>query len=189
MTPPAQELSRSLRRRGAIVLALFAMLWAVVGRSGLSAGTTVALVGALAVTALAVFAALRPAEADRERVRTQPANWHRQVGVVNLTQFVAIGVVVAVFVSLGLPSLVPPLVCLVVGAHFFPLTMLFDQPEYRILGATLSLIAAAGLVLLAIGASAETSRLVTGFGAAIALWAVSLRLGIRGRRTHHRTAT
>lgn len=179
MGPSERELSRSFRRRGALILGLFALLWSVIGTTGLTTGGLAALIGALAITGLAVFAAARKDRRATERRRAQPDNWRRKVGIVNLAQFAAIAVVLVVFVTLELPGLVPPLVCLIVGLHFFPLARLFDQPEYWTLGGMLCLFAAAGVVLLAVGAGAEWSRMVTGFGAAVTMWAVSFLLSLR----------
>ena len=76
--------------------------------------------------------------------------------------------------------LIPPVVCLIVGAHFFPLARLFDQPQYWWTGASLSIVAAAGFITLAAGAGAEVSRVVVGLGAAITLWGTSLHVARRG---------
>lgn len=172
-----REHSHRLRRRGAVILGLFAMAWAMVGVSGLGSGVILARVGAFVVTVLAVGAAFLPVPPDRERVRSQPTEWYRHVGLVNLTQFIVIVVVVVVCGSTGLVVLIPPVVCLVVGVHFFPLATSFDQPEYRPLGWALCLFSVVGLVLL-IGIGPKSLFLATGFGAATSMWAVSFWLSL-----------
>lgn len=175
---------RKLRRRGALILALFALVWAAAGASGVaSAGGASTLVGAVAValTAVAVVYAVRSgAPGVVQRPRRLPDQWYRRVGRVNLAQFAGIVVAVAVLAWAGAPAFVPPVVCLIVGAHFFPLARLFDQPQYRWTGAGLTVVAAAGLVGLATGASMEAARAVVGIGAALALWATSVHVARRG---------
>ena len=175
--------SRILRRRGALVLAPFALLWSLVAISGLPTGLVWAARGAAAVITVASMClfALAPAWAGtRERVRHQPDGWLRGVGLVNLAEVVAIVLAVVIFAAIGVPELVPPIVCLFVGLHFVPLAGLFDQPEYR--GTAIGLVcgAASGLAVLAVGPSPEVSRIVVGVVAACTLWATSARLSVRG---------
>ncbi|WP_219417444.1 hypothetical protein [Pseudonocardia nigra] len=83
-----QDLSRSLRRRGAVILALFALLWGMVAASGLPTGAGWALrIGTGAAAAGALLVTSR-SEGPPERARRLPEGWHRRVGVVNLAQFV-----------------------------------------------------------------------------------------------------
>lgn len=177
------ELDRSLRQRGAIIMALFALLWAMAGASGVAssgAADTVRIL-AMALTAVAVLLAVRSSSpATAQRPRRLPAGWYRSAGLVNIVQAVAIVVAVVVLVVAGTPAFVPPMVCLIVGAHFIPLSRLFDQPQYRWTGASLCVVAVAGLIILAVGAGAPTSRAVTGMGAAVVLWATSAHVAVRG---------
>lgn len=176
-----QELSRSLRQRGALILALFSLLWAAVGASGLpSTAAWVVRIAAVLISAGALMLTFRPGGAETpERARQQPEGWHRRVGVVNLVQFVAIALAVVALLAVGAPQLVPPAVCMIVGVHFFPLALLFDQPQYRWTGAGLCLAAGAGLAIVSIGPGQETSRVVIGLVAAGTLWATSVRLALR----------
>jgi hypothetical protein len=179
------DLSRALRRRGAVVVALFALLWALVAASGLPSGVAAPV---RVVAALASGAALglviagsrgRRQAPSPERVRRQPEGWHRRVGVVNLLEAVAIALTVVVCVAADVPQLVPPVVSLVVGVHFVPLARLFDQPEYRLTAAGLVGGAVLGLAGLAIGP--EASRVLVGSVAAGTLWATSLWLSVPRR--------
>lgn len=181
MNAAQQELSRTLRQRGALIVALFALLWAAVGASGLSATAAwVVRIGAVVISAGALVLTFRPGGAGTpERARQQPEGWYRRVGVVNLIQFVAIVLAVVAPLAVGAPQLVLPAVCVIVGVHFFPLARLFDQPQYRWTGAGLCLAAGAGLVILTIGPGQETSRVVIGLVAAATLWATSVRLALR----------
>lgn len=173
--------SRDLRRRGAVVLAVFALLWGAVAASGLPAGAawTVRVVAVL-TSAVLVATALRSGGSRPERSRRQPEGWHRWVGIVNLGQFVVIALVVVASLAAGVPQLVPPVVCLVVGLHFFPLARLFDQPQYTWTAVGLCAAAAAGLAVLVVGPGQEVSRVVIGSVAALTLWGTSAWLSLRG---------
>lgn len=180
---PAQlNWSHTLRRRGACVLAPFGLLWGLVASSGLPPsgqwpGRAVAVLLTVGVLALV----LKPTRGGRdERVRRQPGDWQKRVGLVNLAELAAIVLVVLAFAGAGVPQLVPPVVCLVVGLHFVPLARLFDQPEYRSTAGGLALGGLAGLAVLAVGPSQEASRVVVGAIAAGTLWATSVRLSRRG---------
>ena len=94
----SQDLDRGLWRRGALVTALFALLWAVTGASGI---TNAAVAGAVrltavAVTVVAVLLILRAGAAPgASRPRQVPADWSRRFNRVGAAQGVAIGSVVA----------------------------------------------------------------------------------------------
>ncbi|OZM81500.1 hypothetical protein [Pseudonocardia sp. MH-G8] len=175
------DLARSGQRRGVVILAVFGVAWGLVGASGLPAGPGWVLrIAAALVAAGAVVVALRPVPAGRvAREAHLPDGWRRGVGLVNGGQFVAIALVVAVFLLLGRPEFVPPLVCLVVGLHFFPLARLFDQPEYTPTAAVLCAVACAGLVVLLAGPGAAPSRVVVGAGAALTLLGTAWYLALR----------
>ena len=178
-------LSRALRRRGALVLAVFAPLWSLVAISGLAPDTRgPARIVAVLITVTTAVVALRPDHPSaRERLRVLPEGWHRRVGVVNAAEFAAIAGTVAVLVVADQPQLVPPVVCAIVGLHFLPLSRLFDQPEYRGTAAGLLVTAAVGLAIALHGPSDETSRVVVGACAAGTLWATSLLLSRGGWRS------
>lgn len=179
--------SGSLRRRGAVVLTLFAVLWALVAASGLpsAAGWTVRA-GALAVTG-GILASALSSRPLHERVRRQPPGWYRRVGLVNGIQFAVIIAVLLVCVVADAPELVAPLIALVVGLHFLPLAGLFDQPQYRWTAAGLVGAAVLALGILALGddgdvgaPAQELARVVVGGAAAATLWATAVRLAVRG---------
>lgn len=180
-TDTAQRQSRTFRQRGAVVLSLFAVLWAAVAASGVApAAAWPVRIGAVLVAVAIIALALRPgASALPDRPRSLPEGWHRTVGLVNGGQFVLIAVVVAVGVLAGVPQIVPPAVCLVVGLHFLPLARLFDQPQYTATAIGLCVAAVLGGAVLLTGPSLEVSRLVVGGLAALVLWATAVRLALR----------
>lgn len=155
--------SRTLRRR---VRPVRAAAWAVRG------------VAVVVSVALMVVANRPGGGGSPERARRQPEGWYRRVGQVNLFQFVVIAAIVVVCLLTDVPQLVAPLVCLVVGLHFFPLTGLFDQPEYRATAIGLCVAAVLALLVLAVGPGAEAARLVVGTLAALTLWGTAVRLSL-----------
>jgi hypothetical protein len=172
--------SRTLRRRGILVLALFAILWAVVGASGLPSDlASGARIAGVIISAAIIAVAFRPGRPMAERRRNQPDGWYRRVGLINLVQAAAIALVVLGFITAQVPQLVPPVVCVIVGLHFFPLARLFDQPQYLWTAAGGCAAGIAGLLLLIAGAGFETSRTVVGLGAAVTLWLTTVWLALR----------
>ncbi|MFD3659449.1 DUF7010 family protein [Streptomyces sp. NPDC058659] len=177
-----RALTRGLRRRGAIVLAVFALVWAFAGGSGIASVAVSGIVGTLAVivTAGALVAARRGTAGPVTRTVTLPEKWNRGVGLVNAAELVAIFAVIAASNASGHPEFIPVGICLVVGLHFFPLARLFDQRQYTGTAVALTAVALVGLAVLAAGASAETIRAVVGLGAAVVLWASSFHVALRG---------
>ncbi|MEU7034639.1 hypothetical protein ABZ958_13250 [Streptomyces sp. NPDC046237] len=175
-------LTRNLRRRGAIVLAVFALVWALAGGSGIAAVPVSVAIGVVAacVTVGAVVLAFRGAAGPVTRPVRLPEKWNRGVGLVNMAELVAIFAVIAASNASGHPEFVPVGICLVVGLHFFPLARLFDQGQYTRTAIFLTAVALVGLAFLAAGATPETIRAVVGLGAAVVLWASSLHVALRG---------
>ncbi|MFI0507945.1 hypothetical protein ACH3WN_34740 [Streptomyces albogriseolus] len=177
-------LTRQLRRRGTVVLSVFALAWAFAGASGTGPATGVAPVSieaaALAVTAVALYLGLRKDARPSPRTVDLPANWARGVGVVNGLELLAVVAVVAAAKVSGRPAFVPVGIALVVGLHFFPLARLYDQWQYRWTGTLMSAVAVAGAVLVLVGLSAETVRVVVGLACAAVLWVSACHLAVRG---------
>ncbi|MFC9398887.1 DUF7010 family protein [Streptomyces sp. NPDC057027] len=173
------DLTRTLRRRGGLVLAVFGLVWALAGGSGTSVATPVNVV-ALAVTIAAAERAFRGTAGPVTRTVRLPEKWNRGVGLVNAAELVAVFAVIAASNASGRPELIPVGICLVVGLHFLPLARLFDQRQYRWAAILLTAVALAGLAVLAAGAGAETVRAVVGLGAALVLWGTSFHVTLRG---------
>lgn len=130
------------RATGAMVMALFGLLWALGCAGVLVAGALgpILLASSAVVTAILVAASLRlrraaqralPSETRSSRRAAVPAHadlirWRfRLVGVV---QGLGIGIAVFACVRFGRPELIPAAAALVVGLHFFPLAPLFRVP-------------------------------------------------------------
>ncbi|MFD3436840.1 hypothetical protein ACFWU3_04960 [Streptomyces sp. NPDC058685] len=180
--PECQTLTQNLRRRGAIVLAVFALVWAFAGGSGIEAVPLSVAVGvvAAALSVAGVVLAFRGAAGPAVRSVRLPEKWNRGVGIVNAAEVVAVFAVIAASNATGRPELIPPGICLVVGLHFFPLARLFDQWQYTWTAVALSVVAVVGFVALAAGTTGETARVVVGLGAAVVLWLSSFHVAVRG---------
>ncbi|MFD7296061.1 DUF7010 family protein [Streptomyces sp. NPDC059897] len=78
------------------------------------------------------------------------------------------------------PGLIPAAIALVEGLHFFPLSRLYDQHQYRWTAALLTAIALTGLALYATGTPDEAVRATVGLASAATLWASAYHLALRG---------
>ncbi|MFE9725493.1 hypothetical protein ACFYQ5_18300 [Streptomyces sp. NPDC005794] len=189
-TPPAPDatcvaLTRTLRRRGTVVLSVFALVWAFAGASGLAeaphGGAALAVeIIAAPVTAAAVFLAYRKGAAPSPRTVVLPENWARSVGVVNVVELAAVFAVIAVSHASGHPTFVPPAIALVVGLHFVPLARLYDQWQYKGTAALMTAVAVLGLALIAAGLPDGSVRAVVGLASAVTLWASAYHVAVKG---------
>ncbi|MFE4589979.1 hypothetical protein [Streptomyces laurentii] len=177
------DLTRTLRRRGAAVFSVFAVVWALAGASGVASALAPTLVGAavaVAVTAAVLVVAFRGTAGPVTRPVRLPERWQRGIGLVNGIQLVVIFAVIAASNASGHPAFIPVGICLVVGLHFFPLARLYDQRQYTATAALLTALAVVGFGLLLAGMAAESVRAVVGLGAALVLWGSALHVGTRG---------
>lgn len=115
-TPSAPDaeclaLTRQLRRRGTVVLSVFALAWAFAGASGTGTATDAVPVAveaaALAITAAALYLGLRKDARPSPRTVDLPANWARGVGLVNGVELLAIVAVIAAANASGHPEYIP----------------------------------------------------------------------------------
>ncbi|MGE3911919.1 MAG: hypothetical protein AB7K36_21350 [Chloroflexota bacterium] len=167
-----------LRRRGAIILAVFACIWAAGGISRLGALSEMlpALIGVVAVTVIIIVYALRSDQSASPSAPTRlPPDWNRRLGLVNLLQAAGIVVSVVLLSSAGAPSLIPATVCVIVGMHFIPLARIFDEAAYTLAGLVLCAIGLVGYGMVAL-VDGPTSQVVVGCGAALTLWSTAVYL-------------
>lgn len=186
-TPSAADaecvaLTRNLRRRGTLVLSVFAVIWAFAGASGLaSSGAALAIeIIAVPLTAVAIVLAYRKGAAPSPRMVSLPENWARAVGIVNVVEVAAVFAVIAASNASGRPEFIPAAIALVVGLHFFPLARFYDQWQYKGTAVALSVVAVVGFVLIAAGVSSESVRAVVGLGSAVVLWASAYHVAVKG---------
>jgi hypothetical protein len=175
-------LTRNLRRRGTLVLSVFALVWAFAGASGLawSAAALAVEIVAVPLTAVAIFLAYRKGAAPSPRTVSLPGNWARAVGIVNIVEVVAVFAVIAASNASGRPEFIPAAIALVVGLHFIPLARFYDQWQYKGTAVLLSVVAALGFALIAAGLPGESVRAVVGTACAVVLWVSAYHVAVKG---------
>ena len=154
-TPDVGALSRAeLRGRavGTINMALFALAWTNWGLTGIPdivAASTIAAAVLCSVACVAgavlVFRRADTAPRGPEVARGRAAG--RRFGAVVAAEFIGLAVIAWILGATGHSPLIPAVVCLGVGIHFFPLARLFAVPLYDRTGAALCLVAVATTVL------------------------------------------
>lgn len=167
---PTVDTGPNLRRQGMLILGVFALIWALMGASGLGNATAEIAVQivAVVVTVILVVIAVQ-SDTAFDAMQRLPPDWNRRYNRVGLLQAGAIGVAVVALIWVGTPGLIPVAVCLIVGVHFFPLVTVFEQPEYRWTALALCLAAVLGAVLF-VATNDATVRAAVGLSAAIILW-------------------
>ncbi len=78
-----------------------------------------------------------------------PAGRRRRFNRINGFQWLLIVAIAVVCARAGMPVLVPPLVAIVVGLHFLPLAVVFEQPRLRVPAALLIAAGVSGLARMA----------------------------------------
>lgn len=164
-----------MRRRGAIILGVFGLIWAFAGSSGIgdTTGRLVVQIAAVAVTLLVVFIGYRNSDVPAIEPAI-PEDWNRRYNLIGIIQGVAIGLAVFTLIQLDYPGLIPAVVCLIVGLHFLPLADVFDLELYRWTGIALCTLAAIGLALWPVADDGVVLATV-GLGAAIILWSTVMK--------------
>ncbi|MBT2443899.1 hypothetical protein J7E93_28150 [Streptomyces sp. ISL-36] len=174
-------------KSGVGFLALFGVGWWLLGTSAFDGWVrpVAIVVGCLLALGLMVAARrLLPASAGGPF----PAERRRRFNQVNALQWILIIAIAVVCGRAGFPVLIPPLVALVVGLHFLPLAVVFEQPRLRVPAVLLILAGLAGLAVWATESPASTVRLVVGVTAALSLWGTAAWT-VTGAAPAPRTAT
>ncbi|MFM9587886.1 hypothetical protein ACKI1J_00100 [Streptomyces scabiei] len=160
-------------KSGVGFLALFGLGWWLLGSSAFAGVLRPVLIGAGCVVAVGLMLAARrllPASAGGPF----PADRRRRFNQINGLQWLLIIAIVAVCRLVEVPVLVPPLVAVVVGLHFLPLAVVFEQPRLRVPAVLLAASGAAGTIVWLADGPDETVRLVVGLASAISLWATAV---------------
>lgn len=172
--PAPTRTGPNFSRQGAIILSVFALIWALAGASGIGGGAVYWGIGAVAlVISLGAIAFAVRSEPDRGASRRVAPDWQRRYNLVGIAEGVAILVAIVALIWIDVPGLIPPVVCLIVGIHFLPLESIFGQREYRWTALALCAVAVVGAAMLSF-ASEEAVRAIVGFGAAIVLWSTAI---------------
>ncbi len=174
----SDDLSRDEVRGRAIgisVLAVFAFGWAGGATTAVSTAVGVAVSGAAALCSLAaiggalfIFRRSPYAPSEHDQARGQTVG--RRFGAIVTLEFVGLFILVRVLGATGQSQLIPVIVCLGVGIHFFPLRRLFQVPLYDLTGVALCLVALVTVVLVPLSGQPALWQILPGFGAALALY-------------------
>lgn len=171
-------------------MALFGAAWTAAGTGGIegAVGVVILILGWLIAAALCIGSVRlrRGAEglprSDSPQAQSRRRHTLRRFNLVFGLEIVAIAVAVFFLVRLGLGSLIPSVVALIVGVHLFPLAKLFGIRAYHLTGAVLCALALVTLLF------APESRLaLVGMGSAVTLFATSAyMLFLGGKATRSR---
>ncbi|MFC6020018.1 hypothetical protein ACFP2T_27960 [Plantactinospora solaniradicis] len=167
------------RAVGIVVMAFFGLAWTSWGLSAdlpTPVETTLTVASVLA-TLLAIGSAgyvfrrsaAVPAGGAAGRDRTAG----RRFGLIVAAEFIGIYVVARVLAAVDHTELIPMVVCLGVGIHFFPLTRLFKVPLYDLTGIGLCLVTIGTAVLAPLTGHPALWTILPGFGAALLLYATA----------------
>jgi hypothetical protein len=159
-------------KSGVGFLALFGLGWWLLGTSPWGGWTRLVLIGVGGVVTVGLMLAARrflPASAGGPF----PADRRRRFNQINALQWLLIIAIAALCRSLDVPVLIPPLVAVVVGLHFLPLAVVFEQPRLRVPAALLTASGAVGTTLWLTNGPDETVRLAVGLMSALSLWGVA----------------
>ncbi|MFS0728261.1 hypothetical protein [Paenibacillus sp. 1P07SE] len=179
---------------GVMFMALFGTMWAFTGFGGLQVLGSTALITIPLLPGTTLFMAglflvrtsrRLPPQADT----TDAAAGKKTKRLFNLifaVQGIAIAITVLLCVNTGRSELIPIIIALIVGLHFFPLARLFQVRLYYGTGGLLCLAAVATWLFLpaelTIGDyEIATYLTVTGFSSAIILWGSGLAIWRMGR--------
>ncbi|TWT01613.1 hypothetical protein [Planomicrobium sp. CPCC 101079] len=174
---------------GIIFMAFFGTVWASVGIIGLRELGTLWLLGiAVSIGVFLFILGMRVfASSKHAAVRKSPESKSRDKKIrlgFNLTFAAEIALIaLAAFVlgNAGYMEWFFPVMCFIVGAHFFPLAFLFREKVHYITGTLLCLLAAATVLFLPQSATIGSYQItawaaVVGFGAALILWATAFSI-------------
>jgi hypothetical protein len=167
------------RAVGVVVMSFFGLGWTSWGLSADLPGpvetvlTVVSVLATLAaiVSAVIIFrrSAALPSGAAVERDRAV----NRRFGLIVAAEFIGIYIAARILAAVEHTELIPMIVCLGVGIHFFPLTRLFKVRLYDLTGAALCLLSLATAVLAPLTGEAALWTILPGLGAALVLYTTS----------------
>jgi MFS family permease len=179
---------------GALVLIVFATLWAAFSLQGLSkwsSWTVIVIAGLVTVFLLALcLATLRSARRlPQEKVAPEEQARGKQIyrwfNIIAGVEFTAIAVTSVLLGRFKHPEFIAPVTVLIVGLHFLPLAFLFQVRVYSLLGAFLSLLGGGALLALLLGLTLGASltwTVIIGLSTAVIFWLTSLYILVRARR-------
>ncbi len=187
--PPRRIAELRGRAFGVTILAFFAVAWTGWGTSNLLTGSASLIVMGLAVLASVGLATTAwhiarraiPAASTQENTSSGDGtdagrDVGRRFGLIVAAEWVGLGIVAGILGGTGHAQVIPAVICLGVGTHFFPLARLFHVPVYYLTGAVLSLLAVATVILAPATSTPTLWTALPGIGAAVTLYATCVSL-------------
>src|SRR5699024_8748076 len=95
--------------------------------------------------------------------------------LIDIVQGLAIGIAIFVCISLNQPDLIPIVIAMIVGIHFYPLAILFKIRKYCMTGSFLILLALITLLVVPVSLS------IIGLGSALILYTTVFLILLDGR--------
>jgi len=180
---------------GVLFMAFFGTMWAYAGIMGLQGwGSPWVLIASL-IIGIALFASgclliftsrelpnQVPYAAGKRRKNT--GGWFN---IIFLAEGLAIVIAIAVCNAAGQTELIPLVIALIVGIHFFPLAYFFQVRIYYYTGALLCLLPVITWIFVPFHVTLKEQPIdlymsVVGFGSSSILWGTSLVICLMGRR-------
>jgi hypothetical protein len=166
---------------GVTVLGFFALMWTGWGSGQILRPTAEASLMTVAA-GLSVFLAVMawryakqaPDDQPDPEAAVQGRAVGKRFGYVVAAEFVGIGLVSGILGATGHPNLIPSLVAVGVGIHFFPLANLFAQPTYRWTGALMCALVVATLIIAPLSGVESLWAVIPGIGSALVLYGTCL---------------
>lgn len=190
---------------GVLFMSFFGTLWAYTGTMGLQGwGTSLFLAAALVIGGTLFLSGVSLIRSSR-KLPVQAITGDARTGKrmrfwfnINFAaEGIAIFIAIAVCNAIGHSELIPILIAIIVGIHFFPLASLFRVKFYYFTGAFLCLLALITWLFvpesITVGGHPIDAYLsIVGFGSSIVLWGTGLAIWLIGRRllagvSHDRT--
>ncbi|MEK3889500.1 DUF7010 family protein [Bacillus sp. FSL K6-3431] len=180
---------------GVLFMAFFGTLWAYTGIMGLQGwGVSTLLVGAVTLGITLFICGVSLIRASRELSNQVSKPGVRRVkhmgiwfNIIFGTELFAIGIAIAVCNATSHSDLIPLVIAIIVGIHFFPLASLFKVRIYYITGALLCLLAIITWLFVPEKVTLGGHQIiafmsVVGFGSTLILWGTGLAIWLMGKR-------
>lgn len=180
---------------GVFFMAFFGTLWAYTGIMGLHGwGVPLLLVTAVAIgIALFIggFSLIRASRELTNQVSKTDLRYGKRTSfwfnIIFAAEGLAIAITIAVCNATRHPELIPVVIALIVGVHFFPLAPLFQVRLYYFTGTLFCLLAIMTWLCVPTKVTLgehqiNTFMSVVGFGSALILWGTGLAIWLMGRR-------
>ncbi|WP_419876157.1 hypothetical protein [Candidatus Pristimantibacillus sp. PTI5] len=180
---------------GVLFMSFFGTLWAYTGTMGLRGwGTSLFLTAALVIGAALFFGGISLIRSSKalpvQSIEGDARTGKRMRFWFNINfaaEGIAIFIAIAVCNAIHRSELMPIIIAIIVGIHFFPLASLFGVKFYHFTGAFLCLLAVITWLFvperITVGSHQLDSYLsIVGFGSSIILWITGFAIWMTGRR-------